>query len=258
MTSKKSRGSTPSARASAIDCATPAVSMSTQALQASFSRLPAPASPSQSVLRPSASKTGASRSRALALPEARARAARGEEHQGTLLGRLPGAHDRAVHEDDAELVGQGDQALDAVDPDRRGLQPDRAGSGCGSPDPVGHRIRVVQHGEDDVGALGCLGGRVEGHRPDVGQRPGLRAVPVPHADGQPRAAQGADHARPHRPRAQHGHDGGGHRGVRRSDGGHSTRATARFGPPCAPMTFSGNPAKVNRVFTTLSRLARFS
>ena len=37
-----------------------------------------------------------------------------------------------------------------------------------------------------------------------------------------------------------------------------TTATARVGPPCAPCSLSGNPAKVNRVFTTLSRLARFS
>ena len=40
--------------------------------------------------------------------------------------------------------------------------------------------------------------------------------------------------------------------------GHSTIATARVGPPCAPCSLSGNPTKVNRVFTTLSRLARFS
>ena len=37
-----------------------------------------------------------------------------------------------------------------------------------------------------------------------------------------------------------------------------TMATARVGPPCAPCNFSGNPTKVNRVFTILSRLARFS
>ena len=76
--------------------------------------------------------------------------------------------------------------------------------------------------------------------------------------GMPGPAQGPDHARPHRPRTQHGHDGGGHLLVRGFDRGHSTRATARVGPPCAPSTLSGNPTNVKRVFTTLSRLARFS
>jgi hypothetical protein len=32
--------------------------------------------------------------------------------------------------------------------------------------------------------------------------------------------------------------------------GYPTSATARVGPPCPPSSLSGNPANVNRVFTT--------
>lgn len=39
---------------------------------------------------------------------------------------------------------------------------------------------------------------------------------------------------------------------------HPTSATARVGPPWAPCSLSGNPTNVKRVFTILSRFARFS
>jgi len=39
---------------------------------------------------------------------------------------------------------------------------------------------------------------------------------------------------------------------------HPASATARVGPPWAPCSLSGKPTNVNRVFTILSRLARFS
>ncbi len=79
----------PSAAATAIDSASAAVTVTTNVLVASFSRDPAPASPSQSVREPIASSTGAS-------TVAGVLGSRREHDERALLGGLPGALHRRV------------------------------------------------------------------------------------------------------------------------------------------------------------------
>src|SRR3954447_13451038 len=196
MAARKSRGSRPSARAPATAWATPAVTMKTHELHTSFSRLPAPAGPSHSVFEPIASHTGATRSRASSGPEARTTSA-------PLLGRLLGAQHRRVDQHEVELAGGPDGPRRAVDTDGGGLQPDSAGGRGGPADHVVHRVDVEHHGQDDVGAVGRLGGRVARLSPGAGQRAGLGGVAVPHPHRQTGAPQRAVHAGAHRSGTEH-------------------------------------------------------
>ena len=69
--SRNSAGSSPSALVMASDSAIPWVIVATNALQASLSRLPAPASPTQSVRAPMASATADTRTSSERSPDAR-------------------------------------------------------------------------------------------------------------------------------------------------------------------------------------------
>jgi hypothetical protein len=117
--------------------------MNSQALAAIFSRLPAPASPSHSVLDPSASSTGASRGRTSSGPEA--------SRTSAPVGRLPRAEHGTVDQHQVQLPRRGDRPVGALDVDGGGLQPHRAGSRRGLAHHVEDGLGVQHHGEDDVG-----------------------------------------------------------------------------------------------------------
>ena len=193
--------SRPSRRARATDAATASAANASQVLFTSFSRVPAPAAPTQIVRWPSASNSGATRARASSGPDAKIVSWPVLPDPYFPTPRIQEHHVRALS------TGHGHHAVGPRHADGAHLRPDRAGSQSSEhplvPCDRKDGISVGHHRDHDRGPPRCARRGLGDLSAELSQVPGRLHRTVPDDRRDARAQSTGCHPVAHRSNAEH-------------------------------------------------------